>query len=198
MRIPAVFRKQCFYKGLYALIVVALSLFLFTGVGFASSEGGPKGWINTDTYRVMNFAVLAIALFFIVRKPVSRALSRRIKGIEEQLSELESKKTEAEKEMEKFGSRLKLMEQEAEKIKEEYIKQGHEAKERILEEAKKAAVKLEEQAERNIEQEFSRAKDRVQAEIIEKALIKAEEIVAGGITGEDQDRLIDEYLEKVA
>ncbi len=35
------------------------------------------------------------------------------------------------------------------------------------------------------------------APILEKALLKAEEIIQERITDEDQDRLVDEYLEKV-
>ncbi|MCK4467949.1 MAG: hypothetical protein KAU60_06310, partial [Desulfobacterales bacterium] len=59
------------------------------------------------------------------------------------------------------------------------------------------AVKLEEQAKRNIEHEFKQAKSKLQEEISEKALLKAEEIIKSTITTEDQDRLVDEYLEKV-
>ena len=49
-----------------------------------------KGWADTDTYRVFNFAVLAIALFMVLRKPASNALNGRIERIKEQLSDLES------------------------------------------------------------------------------------------------------------
>ena len=80
---------------------------------------------------------------------------------------------------------------------EEYIKQGNEAKARIIEAAKDSAVKLEEQAKRNIEHEFQKARQELQAEIIEKALVKAEEIINSKITEDDQNRLVDEYLDKV-
>jgi len=39
----------------------------------------------TDTFRVMNFTVLAVALFFVLRKPLSQALNGRIKGIKDEL-----------------------------------------------------------------------------------------------------------------
>ena len=44
---------------------------------------------------------------------------------------------------------------------------------------------------------FKTAKIKLQADILEKALVKAEEIIQERITAEDQDRLVDEYLEKV-
>jgi len=84
-------------KGLTAIVIMAVLLFCFVGTTIASSEGnGGKGWVATDTYRVMNFAVLAIVLFILLRKPVSQALDSRIRGIKDQLSELETKKKDAE------------------------------------------------------------------------------------------------------
>ncbi|TES91873.1 MAG: hypothetical protein E3J94_03235 [Desulfobacteraceae bacterium] len=185
-------------KGLTVMVIMAALLFCFVGTTIASSEGnGGKGWVKTDTYKVMNFGVLAIGLFLILRKPVSQALDSRIKGIKDQLSELETKKKEAEKELVKYNERFSLLEQEAEKLVEEYIRQGNEAKARIIEEAKKAAEKLEEQASRNIENEFKKAKIKLQQDTLEKALVNAETLIKNKITAQDQDKLVDEYLEKV-
>jgi F-type H+-transporting ATPase subunit b len=186
------------------IVVVILAVFLlcFVGTVTASSEGeggheGVKGWVATDTYRVMNFSVLVIGLFILLRKPVSQALDSRIKGIKDQLSELEAKKKDAEKELAKYTERLSHLEQEAEKIIEEYIRQGNEAKARIIDEAKKTVDKLEEQARRNIEHEFKKAKIKLQQDILEKALVNAETLIKNNITTQDQDKLVDEYLEKV-
>ena len=112
----------------------------------------------TDTYKVMNFSVLAIGLFFLLRKPTSQALNSRIKGIKDQLDELETKKKTAEKQLAEYNKKFSQLEQEAQKLIENYIRQGNEAKTRIIDEAKQAAEKLEEQAQRNIEHEFKQAK----------------------------------------
>ena len=180
--------SKCFVVAL----VIALSVVFCLGVASASSEGEgeAKGWVSTDTYRVMNFAVLAIGLFLLIRKPASNALDARIKGIKEQLSELEAKKKDAEKNLEEYKKKFSLLEQEAEKLVEDYIRQGNEAKVRILEEAKLAAEKLEEQARRNIEHEFKEAKLKLQEDILEKALVKAEALITDKITAEDHDQLL--------
>lgn len=218
MKIPVFDRKR--YRVM--TLVMAVLLFFLVGVALGASGGehapavehsaaehgaepahgeggeqGGKGWVATDTYRVMNFLVLAGALFFLLRKPVSQALGARVKGIQNQLDELEAKKGEAEKKLAEYNQKLSRLDQEAEKMVEGYIQQGNEAKARILEEAKATAEKLEEQARRNIENEFKQAKKKLQADIIEKALVQAEKIVKGKITVKDQDRLVDEYLEKV-
>jgi F-type H+-transporting ATPase subunit b len=169
------------------------------GVSMASSQQGgeSKGWMATDTYKVMNFSVLAIGLFLLLRKPTAQALNSRIKGIKDQLDELETKKKAAEKQLAEYNRKFTQLEQEAEKLIEDYIRQGNEAKARIIDEAKKAAEKLEEQAQRNIEHEFKQAKVKLQEEILDKALVKTEEIIKNKITAQDQEKLVDEYLEKV-
>lgn len=158
---------------------------------------GSKGWVATDTYRVINFAVLAIALFFVLRKPVANAMNGRIEGIRNQLEELEAKKAKAQAELAEYERKLATLDAEAGKIEAEYQRQGEEARERILKEAEAAAAKLKEQASKNIENEFKRAKQSLQAEILEHALTKAEAILRANINYEDQERLVDEYLEKV-
>ena len=187
----------------YRLLVLVLGLLLFQAAPLLASgdaghgEGGTKGWVATDTQRVMNFVVLAGGLYFLLRKPVSKALRARIEGIEKQLEDLEARKQAAEKELAAYADKIARLDQEAAQIVAEYERQGQEARVRIIEEAKAAAQKLEEQAKRNIAFEMKSARERLKAEVVEKALQKAESRLKERMTAEDQDRLIDEYLAKV-
>ena len=192
-------KRLIFKKGSIMMVIMTMLFFCFIGVSLASSEGESKskGWVATDTYKVMNFGVLAIGLFILMRKPVSQALNSRISGIKEQLSQLEEKKQAAEKQLAEYTEKISGLEQETEKLIEDYIRQGNEAKARIIDEAKKAADKLEEQARRNIDHEFKQAKLELQQEILEKALQKSEEILKDKITAKDEEKLVDEYLDKV-
>jgi F-type H+-transporting ATPase subunit b len=180
---------------LFALLL--LSLGAGNALGASGGEGGTKGWVATDTWRVMNFVVLLVALIFVLRKPISQALSSRIKNIREQLESLEAHKAEAEKQLAQYNEKLSQLESEAEKIVEDYIKQGNEAKAKILKEAEATAEKLQVQARRNIEHEFGKARQELQRQVVEKSLVKAEETLKKAITAQDQDKLVDEYLDKV-
>jgi F-type H+-transporting ATPase subunit b len=200
MKIP--FRK----RGRRLSLLLAMLVILWSGLAMAASGGGQegghgevktKGWLATDTYRVLNFAVLAAALVFLLRKPLSQALDSRIKGIQAQLNDLEAKKAEAERVLSEYNAKITRLSQESETIVAEYIRQGNEAKARILKEAEVSAFKLEEQARRNIENEFVLAKQSLERDIFEKAMVKAEEIIKKNITIDDQNRLVDEYLDKV-
>lgn len=170
--------------------------------GHATSEGGHGGghevkWQLTDWARVMNFAVLFIGLFLLLKKPAAQALNNRIKGISQELESLEMRKAEAEKQLARYNDQLAKLDKEAEQIVVEYVRQGEEAKARILREAESAAGKLKEQAQKNIEHEFKQAKATLQQQVVEKALARAEQIISEKISADDQDRLVDEYLEKV-
>ena len=162
-----------------------------------ADDGHGTGMAATDWYRILNFAVLAAALFFIARKPLPAALNSRIAGIQEQLAGLKSKKEAAEANLVQYNEKIAALDQESEAIIQEFIRQGEEAKERIVNEAHAAAEKLKEQASKNIANEISQAKVRIKAGVVESALVKAEEMIKANITQDDQNRLVDEYLEKV-
>ncbi|MGD1967947.1 MAG: F0F1 ATP synthase subunit B [Desulfobacterales bacterium] len=182
---------------LMGVVLVLLCLAVGTASAASGEGGGGKGWVATDTYRVMNFVVLLAALIFLLRKPISQALGSRIKTIKEQLESLETQKAEAEKKLEQYNEKLSQLESEADKIIQGYIQQGNEAKAKIIKEAEATAEKLQLQAKRNIEHEFSKARQELQQEVVEKSLIQAEEMLKKTITDQDQDKLVNEYLDKV-
>ena len=200
MKISGTLRSPSAKKITAAIFILALAFSMFSiSTVMASSGGGEgaKGWVSTDTFRVLNFLVLVIGLVYILRKPLSQALGSRIKGIKEQLEDLETRKAEAERKLAEYKDKLAQLEKEAEKLIDDYIKQGHEAKSRILKEAEASAEKLKAQARRNIEHEFEQAKLKLQEDIFVSSLQKAEQIIKNKITADDQDRIVDEYLKKV-
>ncbi len=189
-----------FGKGCKVLFFTFFLYFIFIVVSFASSggeHGETVGWIATDTYRVMNFAVLAIALFYIVKKPAAAALRSRIDGIKERLTDLEEKKEKVLKEAADYDKKFANINKEAESIIGGYLKQGEDAKIRILKQADETAKKMEEAAKKNIDYQFTQAKKELQKEVVSESLLKAKELIKSKINPADHKRLIDEYLNKV-
>jgi len=168
-------------------------------VAWASAAGGEvhNSWLQIDTWKVLNFGILAIAGFFIAKKPVAAFFSSRKREIAEELSSLEEKRAAAEKKLAEYQAKFKNLDQESKLIVEDYIKQGEEAKQRILAEAAAQADKLEDMAKRTIEQEFKAAKAALQQEIVALAMEQAEAVIKESISSEDQDNLVDQYLKKV-
>ena len=183
-------------------VVIAGFLLAMTGIAWASSGGDAHGgvhnsWLRVDTWKVLNFGILAVLGFFIAKKPVAEFFSSRKKGIEDEINELEQKKADAQKKLLEYQTKFKNLDQESKQIVENYIQQGEEAKTRIIAEAEAQAEKLEDMAKRTIEQEFKAAKTKLQQEISAKAMEKAEEVIKAAISADDQDRLVDQYLKKV-
>lgn len=183
------------------ILLVTVSVLLAVGSVFASSGGG-HGESSFDKtkdliWRIMNFAVLAGALFFLLRKPVAQGLEARRQGIRDQLDDLENQKADAEKELAEYKAKLARLDKEIGKIVAEYVKDGEAAKEKIIEEAKIAAEKLQEHAKKNIEHEFQKARQELQAEMSAQAVTMAEALIKKSINDDDQKRIVDEYLTKV-
>lgn len=186
------------------LKVSATVVALVAGATVVWASGGGDGhaghhnaWHDIDTWKVVNFVLLVIGCFFVARKPVAQFFSSRTKGIEEELTSLEQKKADAEKKLAEYETRFRNLEQESEKIVEDYIKQGEDAKQRILEEAEAQAEKLEDMAKRNIEQEFKSAQAALKQDVVDRAMEQAQALIKKSITTQDQNRLVDEYLKKV-
>lgn len=188
-------RVICSFAGFLLLVTVGIVFAAEGGGGHGESGGG--GWAATDTYRLMNFIVLAAILVYLLKNPVKQYLNDRIRVIREQLSDLEAQKEEAEKKLAEYNERLAALSQESENIIEQYRKQGESVRDKILQEAENAANKMEEQARRNIEREFAQARQKLESEVFEKAIEKAEEKLKRVTTAEDQEKLVEEYLDKV-
>lgn len=178
-------------------LVAGATVVWASGGGHGEAAAHHNAWKDVDTWKVLNFVLLALGCFFIARKPVAHFFSSRTKGIEEELTDLEQKKADAERKLAEYEARFRNLEQEAEQIVEDYIKQGEDAKKRILAEAEAQAEKLEDMAKRNIEQEFKAAKALLKQEVVDRAMEQAEALIKKSITTQDQNRLVDEYLKKV-
>ncbi len=188
-------------KKLFRTFIPVAGIILAMGSIACASSGGDGGvhnnWLITDTWKTLNFGILIIIGFFLLKKPVVEFFSSRKKNIEDEINELEQKKADAQKELAQYQAKFKNLDQESKQIVENYIKQGEEAKTRIIAEAQAQAEKLEDMAKHTIEQEFKSAKAKLQLEIAAQAMTKAEEVVRASISPDDQDKLVDQYLKKV-
>jgi F-type H+-transporting ATPase subunit b len=176
-------------------------LLLSPGLGFAA--GGQEGADRTGDlldllYRFMNFTLLLIILFVVIRKVrVGDLFRSRTEEIQKKLDELRAGKEEAEKKFREIEVKLGEFEKKKQGMLEQFRAEGLEEKERILAEANQRAMEIVEQAEASILQEIKAARGRLQQEVVALAAQKAKDILSEQITERDQDRLVDEFIEKV-
>jgi F-type H+-transporting ATPase subunit b len=118
-------------------------------------------------------------------------------GIRQKLEALEKEKKEAEVRYKEMEEQLRSFESSKHEIIDQYRKEGLIEKEKIIAEARERVDAIIKQSELTIKQEIQSAKNRLRREVMEVATQKAREIISGEINEEDQDKLINEFIEGV-
>ena len=175
---------------------------LFSG-SMAFAAGGGEGVDRSADlldllYRFINFALLVIILVWVFKKVRIRDFFKsRSEEIQKTLEELRSGKEESERKFLEIERKFREFEKNRQTLIEQFRADGLAEKEAILAEAKERAKQIIEQAELAIQQELKSAKGRLQQEVVALAAERAKEIVARELTDKDQDRLVDEFIERV-
>jgi F-type H+-transporting ATPase subunit b len=139
-----------------------------------------------------------IILFIVLRKlPIKEYFSSRIEGIKKELEELKRQREAAERKAQELESKLKAFEGERKEILEQFRADGLAEKERILAEAGERAKQMLEQAGVSIQYEIQTAKEKLKQEVVALAAQRAEGIIAREMTDKDQDRLVNEFIERL-
>ncbi len=148
-------------------------------------------------WRAMNFFVLFGILFYVLRKPAGQFFSNRRENIANTLKEFEAKKAETEARYKELEEKLNALESEKDKILADYIQEGEEEKKKIIAHAQDMAARIKQQAEITIGQEIKTAKTELTREIADLSASMAEDLIKKNINDQDQERLVEEYLDKV-
>lgn len=148
-------------------------------------------------WRAANFAVLVFILVKLLAKPIAAKLSDRRWQIQNELETMQEKRDEAEQEYKAFARRLAGMEDEvAERIAKAQVMAESE-KARILAQAEAAAKDIRRQAEASVQAALDQATRQLQAEIADRAVVMAEDLIVRNLTPEDQVAITEQYLERV-
>jgi F-type H+-transporting ATPase subunit b len=149
-------------------------------------------------YRFINFALLVIILFIVVKKiPVKSFLNARSEAIRQKLEDLELEKKAAESRYLDLEKQLKDFEGERKEIIDQFRKEGMEEKEKIINDAKVRVRQIIDQSELSIQQEIQAARNMLKQEIVDLAAQKAQEIIAKEMDDKDQDALVSDFIERV-
>jgi F-type H+-transporting ATPase subunit b len=139
-----------------------------------------------------------LILFIVLRKvPIKEYFSSRIESIKKELEDLKQQRQAAERKAQELEGKLKAFEGERKDILAQCRADGLAEKERILAEARDRAKQLLQQAEVSVQHEMQTAKEKLKEEVVALAAQRAEEIIAREMTDKDQDRLVNEFIEKL-
>ena len=187
-------KRHWFATGCFAAGSVLLSSFAWAAGGGADRSADLLDLL----YRWINFALLVTILVVVLKKvDVKQYFTSRIEGIRKELEDLKKQREAADGKARDLESKLKAFEGERKEILAQFKAEGLAEKERILAEARDRAKQIVEQAEVSIQFEMQTAKERLKEEVVALAAQRAEEIITREMTDKDQDRLVNDFIEKL-
>ncbi len=186
-------------KMIKSVLIAGLMVLVAGTVAYAAGGGEehhPIDWKDFG-YRMLNFAILAGFLWWLSAKKVKEFFAGRRNDIKESLNQAQAAKEDAERKYKEYVSKLEKATEEIDGIAELIKVQGMAEKEKMIEEAQKAAVKIEEDTKARMEQEFSTARNQLRAEAAQLSIQLAEELLKRNITIQDHEKMVKEYMDKV-
>lgn len=173
-------------------------LLLATAALAAEGHHADSGALLKDfLWRCLNFAVTFGLLAYFVTKPLRNGLAGRRQGIEKALAEAEQARTEAEARFAEYDRKLAKAAEEIEAIHDEIRREGELEGQKIVANAHEMAEKIKAEAKKSAANEVARARAELQREAAHMAVAIAEELLKKSFTPQDQDRLVNEYMQKV-
>jgi F-type H+-transporting ATPase subunit b len=186
-------KKKLFF---FTLFIFLISI----SIAFAAAEGeggkGSKEWIDLGK-KTFDFVVLMGLLYWLLAAQIKEFFSGRRVEIKKNLEESVEKKAEAEKKYREYSEKIDKASVEIDGIFEMIKAQGVTEKQKIIEDAEKAAKKMKEDAHARIEQELKGASDQLKEQAVQLSVKMAEEILKRSITAQDHEAMVKEYMDKV-
>lgn len=182
------------------LLVLGLSLITASvalAAGGEAAHGISPAKISDFIWRTVNFLVFAGILIYLTAKPIKAFFAQRSSDISTSFEELEAQKIAAEEALEAALARLAKVGDEREQLMAQFLAEGEAEKAKIIEKAEMVAARIKEMAELSIAQETKKAAQELKKEVAEQATQMAEELIKKQITPTDQQKLVEEYLQKV-
>jgi F-type H+-transporting ATPase subunit b len=175
--------------------------FLITiSIAFAASEGegghDSKEWYDLAK-KAFDFIVLVGLLYWLLAAKIKEFFSGRRVEIKQELEKAVERKADAEKKYREYSEKIDKASVEIDGIFEMIKAQGITEKQKIIEDAEKAAKKMKEDAHARIEQELKGASDQLKAQAVQLSVQMAEEILKRSITTQDHETMVKEYMDKV-
>lgn len=179
-------------------LLVFLVLLPVTAVAAGDSGHGDSGVLLKDfLYRCLNFALLVGLLAYFVTKPIRKGLKGRKEAIEKTLAEAEAAKEAAEAKHREYSEKLAKATEEIENITSSIRREGELERKKLLVSAKQLAAKIEQEADSKASGVVAKARAELREEAARLAVELAVDILKKQVSAADQQRLVDEYMQKV-
>jgi len=184
-------------RKIFAALLVAALLLLTAGPALAAGGSYSESQIKDLIFRIMNFAVFFIVLFWLLRKPIAKFFRNRREGIERNLQYLETQARNLEEQTEIMNKQIANIASERDTILAQYERMGQKEADRLIAEAKKTAENIVQKAQAAMDLEIKAARQALLTEIVKISTQAATELVQTSINDDDHQRLTAEFMAQV-
>ncbi|MGI9432763.1 MAG: hypothetical protein ACR2PQ_11145 [Myxococcota bacterium] len=145
----------------------------------------------------VNLILLVGVLFFLTRKPVLAYLGDRRSDIKNNLEGSEKLLDDAQTRLREWQAKMDGMDAEVADIRRVAQAAAEQEREKIVADAHVVAERIERTAASAVERETRRARVALREEASELAVELAAGLLKSGVTDQDRDRLVDEFVERL-
>lgn len=177
-----------------ASVLFAAAAFAAEGEAHGGGAGVPWGEI---VKQAVNFAILAGALVFLLRKPVSSFLKERSELLRKSIDDAAKARAEAARKLAAVEERTAQLADEIAQMTAKMESEGKAEAQSLHETATAEIARIRSQAEFAAEQEVKKARQELQQEASALSARAAEDLVRKTLSPEDQERLVRENIAKI-
>lgn len=184
-------------KNMIALLYVLAPTLAFAAEGGHGEAHGEGGIPMAVTWQFVNFALFAILMFVVLRKPTKHYFMNREASFKAALKKAEAAKLEAEAKMREMEARLAKLQSTSNESIAQAKADAETLKAKIIQEAAELSQRLRDEARRSAEVEINRAKDELREELLAQSVVLAQKVLTDKMADQDQKRLQTEFVDKI-
>ncbi|NQU65960.1 MAG: ATP synthase F0 subunit B [SAR324 cluster bacterium] len=180
-------------------LLTAFSLICVSFSAFASSaEGEVASLFSSEMlFKLINFLLLLLILHRFARKPIAKMLSNSAGNTKKKVDDVEAQLAAAKSRLVEYQTKITNLERELETRQESAIGAIELEKERIINDTKNQAQKLEEQSQNRIEQNILKAKAEIRAFLVNESVQLAEKVISEQIDSKKRKVLVENYTKSL-
>ena len=148
-------------------------------------------------WKLFNFAVFLTILTVLLRRPLKEFWKIRANEIGFHIKESTKLREDAEDKLKACQDKMAQVSQEIDTLVADLKEEGDLEKKKLQERAQEFAKQLKKDSQRQVDQEIRRVKEVLKEEIARLTVDQAQKIIAEKMTPEDENKLMNQYLEQL-
>lgn len=177
-------------------IILIGGLHLMAGPGWAGDGGSTWRSTYDEVMLWLNFGILAFLLVKYGRAPLIGFLRGEAQRTAADIERAEQSKRRMDEKAQEMSTSVENRRERLQSLKERLIREGERKRLEIIESARKESRIMLEQTRVSIDHQIVDARERLKAELIDRAVEAAVERLPGVITADDQEKLVEKFIKE--